>query len=418
MHSRVGCRRVAWRLVLPGLSCLMALPARGEVLQWTQPDLDWLAYANVSGSGGNRAFGPSWIGGLEIDPDSNAFVPLGNQGPARLGMPLIAFDTTSEVPSGLSASQYQVSSVKLTATMASSTFPGESLFYDDTPDAQAEILADIQSGNFDSQRPFELYGVGFREGFTGFEFAIPPSDPTLLDELNKVHPNNAVGYLAYPISSDAGGQPLDVSNSITGGFSATAPGNTTLPFDPTPWAIGVTDLAVGSAIPDNTTFTFDVDLTEPGVLAYVQQSLSDGGLGFFLSSLTLASQPGLGVFPYPQWYLRESLGGAVNGIPPTLEIDVSLGDALAGDYNADGTVNTVDYAVWRDTFGQSVPVGVSADGDASGMIDGADYLIWQVNFGQSTSSAVATTVPEPSFVVLLATSLVCSGARRRRSGWT
>ena len=180
---------------------------------------------------------------------------------------------------GLLPSQYQVNSVTLTMTMASATFPGEFVFYDDTPDTQAEILADIQSGSFDSQRPMELYGVGFRDGYTGFEFS-GSSDPTLLDEATHIYASSDGGYLAYPISSDASGQPLDVSNSITGGFSETAPAHTTAPFDPTPWAIGTTNLTVGAAIPDDTMFTFNVNLTEPGVLNYVQQGLADGELGF------------------------------------------------------------------------------------------------------------------------------------------
>ncbi len=63
---------------------------------------------------------------------------------------------------------------------------------------------------------------------------------------------------------------------------------------------------------------------------------------------------------------------------------------LPGDYNQDGSVDSADYTVWRDTAGE---VGVEpfsgADGDGDGVIDGKDYGVWKANFG-ATSPAPAT----------------------------
>ena len=82
-------------LLLMGISAVLAAfptsHVNAAVHNWTEPDLDWLAYVNASGPG-NRAFGPSWIGGLELDGQTNEFIPKGNDEPSRLGMPLVAFE--------------------------------------------------------------------------------------------------------------------------------------------------------------------------------------------------------------------------------------------------------------------------------------------------------------------------------------
>jgi hypothetical protein len=74
-----------------------------------------------------------------------------------------------------------------------------------------------------------------------------------------------------------------------------------------------------------------------------------------------------------------------------------------GDYNENGIVDTADYVVWRKT-----------DGNQPG------YELWRTNFGRTAAaSASAATinanaaVPEPSWLGLLATGLILSGAMRR-----
>jgi hypothetical protein len=79
-----------------------------------------------------------------------------------------------------------------------------------------------------------------------------------------------------------------------------------------------------------------------------------------------------------------------------LQID-SASAFVAGDYNRNGVVDAADYALWRDTLGQSVTAGSGADGDNNGNIEPADYNIWRANFG-SPSPAAGTgvaVVPEP-----------------------
>lgn len=94
---------------------------------------------------------------------------------------------------------------------------------------------------------------------------------------------------------------------------------------------------------------------------------------------------------------------------------------LAGDYNDDGLVDAIDYAVWRDALGSDLE---AADGDGSGEVDAADFAIWAANYGASSSpeslaaSAVAS-LPEPTTAALLLIGLWFAARAetpRRRGG--
>jgi hypothetical protein len=88
--------------------------------------------------------------------------------------------------------------------------------------------------------------------------------------------------------------------------------------------------------------------------------------------------------------------------------------APAGDYDADGDVDTADFTVWRSKFGTStILYGSGADGNYDGAVDAGDYLIWRQN--QGAGGGGATGVPEPTAVVLLGFSAValCSTGSRR-----
>ena len=49
---------------------------------------------------------------------------------------------------------------------------------------------------------------------------------------------------------------------------------------------------------------------------------------------------------------------------------------VAGDYDADRDVDTVDYAIWRSMFGQT-GFGRAADGNGNQAVDAGDYVIWR-----------------------------------------
>jgi hypothetical protein len=81
---------------------------------------------------------------------------------------------------------------------------------------------------------------------------------------------------------------------------------------------------------------------------------------------------------------------------------------LAGDYNADGVVDTADYVAWRKDPG-------SFGGDPDG------YDAWRTNFGAmqgpgSGSSASNPAVPEPSTWLLAGLAILSVVLPRRKNG--
>jgi len=61
---------------------------------------------------------------------------------------------------------------------------------------------------------------------------------------------------------------------------------------------------------------------------------------------------------------------------------------IAGDYNADGSVDAIDYTVWRDNLGV--------------LYDQSHYQVWRDNFGATAPELLLASVPEPNAVLLLA----------------
>jgi hypothetical protein len=84
------------------------------------------------------------------------------------------------------------------------------------------------------------------------------------------------------------------------------------------------------------------------------------------------------------------------------------GPRLDGDFNGDGTVDAIDYTVWRDGLNSAYTE--------------ADYQIWKDNFGMSLFSGQAQSgaqVPEPAaiYLCLLAAGWrLSTGCRRRHDG--
>ena len=114
--------------------------------------------------------------------------------------------------------------------------------------------------------------------------------------------------------------------------------------------------------------------------------------------------------------------------PSDLDVDVSgavdLADAQAfvtrllrtapGDYNLDGQVDAIDYAVWRDALTPS-PGSLVADGNFDGTVDNQDYLVWKSAFGFTRTNlselaiAGSSSAPEPSTAILLFATLFLAG---------
>jgi hypothetical protein len=143
-------------------------------------------------------------------------------------------------------------------------------------------------------------------------------------------------------------------------------------------------------------------------------SLDDSNVGDFTGQITL-------------------LPRSTNPQPFTMDLDpitihVFGAVRLGGDYNFDGAVNAADYTVWRNTLGQSVPIGTGADGSGpfgppDGLITQHDFTYWKSRYGNTAPGAGtgasqdsdASAVPEPSTNILLfaGTIWLVSASRRR-----
>lgn len=402
--SRKLLKGVAGLTVIGGL--LSAATSRGEEFYWPESAIDTWSYSQGFG-GGTRLLAPSF-GSLFLNDEDDGFDQGSSFSPTRLGSMLVAFETMDQVTPLLAASRYAIQSASVTVKLQSGSTG--SLLYTDTPDTIADLVAEAQSGGVSTQRPMELFGVGFRGGYEGFALGANQTG-TRFAESTPVHSSAAGGYVAYPVVGGDSDDYMDVSNNLSGGFSATTGTSSTAAFDATPWSIGTTGLNTGDAIPNDTTFTFDIDLSQPGVLAYLQQSLSQGSLGFFISSVHPASQPGTGSSgAYPQWYTKESIGIYPNGESPTLSIDVTI-LPLAGDYNADGEITELDYEAWVVAYGSSVSIpGAGADGNADGIVNAADYTVWR----DAMSAAPMMSIPEPSACFLAFAAVANLSLRNQR----
>ncbi len=376
---------------LPGALC------RGEAAMWDDgADVDAWVYSNTSASG-HRERGPSF-GGAFVDPQTMRFEYGTATGASRLGMALMAYETADQIPTGLDPARYSVTAVTVTAWARKGGLMSGTMIYTDQPLSPAELLSESLAGSPSSQKPMELFGVGFREGYEGFNLGIV-SGERLFDEDSEVYGGNGGTYVTFPTIADELGQPVDVSNSYTGGYSATAPGEFTAPFNATPWSIGTSTVAVGAVLPNNAEFTFDLDLSQPGVLSYLQRSLSVGAVGFMLSSMHSAGQEGSGGTAYPDWRLRE---GAAGSLFATLSIEYEV-LATPGDFDGNGIVDHADYAVWAQTYGSSVSPGTGADGNGDGIVDAADYTFWR----NAIPVPSALAVPEPAGGMIAVVGLAC-----------
>lgn len=175
---------------------------------------------------------------------------------------LVAFDTRAFIPPGLEPHRYHIQSMRVTARIGQ-----DGLFrYDPTADAWSTYAtpdAPATMPDADPGRPLELFGAGFRNGFTTTTFT--ESSP---------YGGSAPGTRnAYPLGFDAAANPRDVSHNIT------------TKFDPAPWAVGHMDLTPGTFVPEGTVVTFNLDATQPGVAGYMRAGLAAGRLWFAITSL-------------------------------------------------------------------------------------------------------------------------------------
>jgi DNA-binding beta-propeller fold protein YncE len=84
-------------------------------------------------------------------------------------------------------------------------------------------------------------------------------------------------------------------------------------------------------------------------------------------------------------------------------------DPIAGDFNDDGSVDAIDYTIWRNTLGSTSDLRADANGDMK--IDIDDYIEWKAAFiaaGSAGLTAPVHSVPEPAGIATLLITLLAA----------
>ena len=330
-------------VMLASTAC--AVFAQPILVQRTLPDLDRWNYP-FNASPGFRATASTFRAPAG-DPDFDD----------RDAQFLLGFDTAVEVPQGLAPSRYSITSVTVTVT----TITGGVFEYDPTTDSFETYLdpADpLFVADADSGRPIELFGVGFRNGFT--------VDTYLETSAFQQAP---FGFWlgtrnAFATDFDAR-MPRDVSRNVEQLFT------------PTPFAVGQTSaVSAGAFVPADTQFSFTLDLSNPNVLAYLRAALVAGKVRLMVTSMQPAATMGQGAQTFPDYYTRENTFSAAFGFGATFDMTVEI--VSGSDLNGDGVVDGSDIGFLLNQFGGPG----TADLNSDGVVNGADMAIVLNDFGQ------------------------------------
>ncbi len=329
----------------------LAVPAFAEQFDvlFDQPQLDRWMYPFNSSAGARATM--SVFG-------SDREVPT--QFDARDGQILLAFDTDLVIPSGGTAAGYRVTGAEVTLQVQNNLV----FRYDPTPDAWTTFLpaADARrTVDADAGQPVELFGVGFRGGYSAATFA---EDTAFTGTGNFLSPGVRNAFAAVV---DATGMPSDVSN------------NPRVGFQPKNFATGsITGLAPGAQVPADSVMRFAVDVNDPGIQAYLCEALHAGRVFFAASALTIVQQQ---AGEYPVFYAKEnafvSLGLAQAA---RLRIKVETVPAcVAEDLDCNGVVDFGDVALALIDFGPCSDC--RADLDGSGIVDYGDVALVMLSYG-------------------------------------
>ncbi|MCI0364314.1 MAG: dockerin type I domain-containing protein [Phycisphaerales bacterium] len=339
---------------IAGLSVLIAAPLGAQTvnLSFAAPSLDRWNYPFAGNPGGNHyaaIFAPLTEAGFDPSFDN------------RDGQMVIGFDTAdppqgTSVPPNLGPARYTVTSATVFLTVESN----ETFTYDPTPDSyrtwlapdDPEYLPDADAGH-----AVELFGTGFRYGFTATTYL----------ESAPYSPLGSFGKgirTAYPESAH-NGQCVDVSNNVDERF------------DPTPFAVGLNaELTPGEVVPVDTELRFDINASDPNVQRSLRRALNEGMLDFSVASIFPSQQQTPGT--YPRFYTKEHLAvivGLVSAARLEMSVEVS-GEPTpdsAGDVNADGVVNIHDLLAVIASWGACQCC--LADANYDGVVNVSDLLI-------------------------------------------
>ncbi len=277
----------------------------------------------------------------------------------RDGQVIVAFDTSSIVPVGEGAANYDVSSFVLEITLAGASSGPVDLTVDDwrtyLPEETKGQIPDSDPG-----RPIELFAAGFRNGYDRLSW----SEGDFFSDTD-IFGQGTRNVFAAEIAPD--GLLLDVSSSFTEDFTAIPIAVATFP-----------GFEAGETPPEGAIATFELDPTDPLVRAWLGESLDEGRLVFAITSLISASQ---GDSLLTQFYLREN---------PLVEVGVRESSAIAFtvdiidacdvrcDLNGDCIVDGADLGIFLSLWNTT---DESADFDEDGIVSGGDLGQLLATFG-------------------------------------
>ncbi len=289
-------------LVLVGL---ITAPAPAVEIVFDPPDFDRWNYP-FNGTPGFRGTAPTFgaVGEGAFDDRDGQFI--------------VGFRTVAALPPLPPGQSYDLISAVVTVTHETG-----GLVYDPTYDSYRSHL-DPGDTDFvpdsDAGRPLILSGASVRPPFLGYSFGPPIPGPPFFEE------NEAFAF----------GDP-----TLTGirNAHASIPGlgdisnNVKDRFDFNPFAVGTTNLSPGDPVVEGvpgisagSTFTFDVNLSDPAIRAYFDDGIDLGGIFLTITSLHPASQGGLPL--QPNFYTSNSFDPAAT--PPTLTLNYRVVPLPAG----------------------------------------------------------------------------------------
>lgn len=348
----------AWLLVLPS--------ARTQSIQavFPRPALDRWMYP-FGFEGWSRPIAPIFA----------SFDPRFDTRDAEI---LLGWDTESLVRTNLGPRRYVVRRARVTATVAplNSINSNPTFLYDPTYDP---IVTYQTNGpgyvpDADLGRPVELFGAGFRGGYSARTF---PEDGPYGFVGAWTSNNISIGTRnAFAAHFSDRGALEDIANHV----GQANPAWTNAPFDVRPWAIGTTAaVAPGEWVPEGTVFHFDLDVADPLIGGYFMEALDTGRLRLILTALSPAAQlsqggtsPG-GGGSYPLWYMKENILTTLDPsnpsyrAPASLELEVLV--IRPDDTDADGLPDD-----WEREYLGGLAEGPADDPDGDGAPHRMEYL--------------------------------------------
>lgn len=277
----------------------------------------------------------------------------------RDGMVILAWDTTSLIPPGLGAASYNVTRVRLTISVAATTFTiptwpidltvDEWFTYDFNSDGMVNADGfprgdpndtDGESDDVDPGRPIELFGAGFGPVYsaaTWTEFSLYEGAGTAQFGFDPTAPRDPFPF----VFQDGTGDRLHVEDNIRGLHNDTLAVPVTR-FTPTPWAIGVPQgYTPGSqTTPFDVEFEVDLSLSDGAVKGYFQEQLDAGKVFLIVTSLKETGAFGTDPGGFPSIVMKEGLSQFPTAHAAQLRIEISN---IPGDYDGDGDVTPADF---------------------------------------------------------------------------